>query len=103
MTRSQRQFVSWMAKNHPAMMEQVKNRIDANQMGAAADPTEKPKSIWQSIVGGIKDLGPAYLQFQNQKKVLNMQMKRAQKGLPPLNVEQLSPTVRVQAGLSRSI
>jgi len=103
MTRAQQQFVSWFAKNYPAMNEQVQNRIDADQSLAASDATQKPPSIWASIVGGIKDLAPAYLQFRNQKKIMAMQLQRAKQGLPPLNVEQLAPTVRVQAGLSPDI
>lgn len=103
MTKSQKQFVAWVTKNYPAMTQQIKQRIDADQLGAVTDPQTKPVGIWASIVGGIKDLAPAYLQFQNQKKIMSMQLKRAEQGLPPLNVEQLAPTVRVQAGLSPDI
>lgn len=100
MKKSQQQFVKWLSKEYPAMSEQLKNRIDGDLALAASDATQKPTGIWDSIVGGIKDLAPQYLQFKNQKKIMEMQLKRAKQGLPPLNVEQLAPTVRVQAGLS---
>ncbi len=103
MTNAQQQFIAWFRQNYPAMSEQVQNRVDNDQSLAASDTTQKPESIWGSIVSGIKDLAPAYLQFKNQKKIMAMQLARAKQGLPPLNVEQLAPTVRVQAGLSPDI
>jgi len=100
MRQSQQEFLRWVSKEYPALSEQLKNRIDGDLALAASDATQKPKGIWDSIVSGIKDLAPQYLQFKNQKKIMSMQLKRAEQGLPPLNVEQLAPTVRVQAGLS---
>jgi len=92
MTPNQELFVEWMQTYQPRLYKAAINKVG---IGAADQ-----QSWWQSFVGAAKELVPIIVGARSQKKILNVQMTRAEQGLAPLNVEQLSPTVRVQAGLT---
>lgn len=47
----------------------------------------------------IQQTLPALLQAYRENVIFRTQMKRAEKGLAPLAVEEYSPPVRVQAGI----
>jgi hypothetical protein len=54
---------------------------------------------WQTAIDTIKDVGTAYLQWDAQKDILDVQKSRVQQGLPPIQTDLLAPTVRVQADI----
>ena len=95
MNTAQSQFVEWVRVNQPTLYEATIARVGVG----AADQ----QSWWQSFVGAAKELVPVVVSARSQKRLLDVQMKRAQRGLPPLNTAQIAPTVRVQAGLSPDI
>lgn len=92
MNIAQEQFVEWVRTNQPTLYEATIARI-----GVGASDQQ---SWWQSFIGAAKELVPVVVSARSQKRLLDVQMKRAQRGLPPLNTAQIAPTVRVQAGLT---
>lgn len=95
MTEAQQQFVSWLQMNNPTLYKATVSRVG---MGDHDKTT-----WWGSFIGAAKELTPIIVGARSQKKLLNVQMKRAQQGLPPLNTSEIAPTVRVQAALSPDI
>lgn len=64
-------------------------------------PEEQAEEGWMDkLIGAATTIAPAYLQFQQQKEILDMQLERAKQGLPPLETAYLAPTVRIQTELS---
>lgn len=63
-------------------------------------PEEQAEEGWlDKLIGAATTIAPAYLQFQQQKEILDMQLERAKQGLPPLETAYMAPTVRVQTEL----
>ncbi len=127
--RAKRALVEWMEQQNPAWMakaEQIAKREIVKQsrlgltpliprysqdmnvrtatMGQATPPTvaeEKAEESWlDKLVGAAKDIAPAFIQFKQQKEILDMQVERAKQGLPPLEAAYIAPTVRIQTELS---
>jgi len=92
MTLPQEQFVEWVRLNEPSLYKATIAQVGIGE----ADK----KKWWESFVGAAKQLVPVLVGAKSQKKILDVQLKRAKAGLPPLNVNQISPTVRVQAGIT---
>ncbi len=95
MTQNQILFMEWMKTYEPQLYKATISKVG---LGAADQD-----SWWQSFVGAAKEIIPTVISARSQKKLLDVQMRRAERGLAPLNVEQISPTVRVQAGISQDI
>ncbi len=81
--------------------------VRAATMGQATPPInptvaeEKAEESWlDKLVGAAKDIAPAFIQFKQQKEILDMQVERAKQGLPPLEAAYIAPTVRIQTELS---
>lgn len=55
------------------------------------------------LIGATKEIAPAYLQFQQQKEIMDMQVQRAKQGLPPLDTSFVAPTVKIQADIGSGI
>lgn len=63
-------------------------------------PATAPAPSWtDALKTSLTAAIPALSQAYQQKKLFNLQMQRAQQGLPPLEVEQYTPPMRVQAGV----
>ncbi len=69
--------------------------------GSQTIPEEKAEEGWlNKVIDAASTIAPAYLQFQQQKEILDMQLERAKQGLPPLETAYLAPTIRIQPELS---
>lgn len=101
LTTTQQQFVNWLRVNEPIVFQSAKNAAN-NAVGLSAADTAEG-NWWDSFVGAAKQLVPVIVQAKSQKKILDVQLRRAQQGLPPLDAGQIAPTVRVQAGLTPSM
>lgn len=103
-TLAQRQFLVWLKNNDPFL---YRTAIKAAEIRAGkTNPLDGLGFDWGSIASSvgttfnnvaksIGDLAPTYLQYKQQKDVIKMQLKRAEQGLPPANVEDYSPVVRI--------
>lgn len=59
---------------------------------APAQDTAPAKPSWLQT---IADLAKTYILTRQQKSIMDMQLKRAEQGLPPVDVATMAPTVRV--------
>lgn len=106
---SMRQFLAWLRVNDPFLYEVALKGGDILQREKEANAQMGDYSLgfsWGDLASGIgdafktaastvKDILPAYAQYKSQSKILKMQMERAQQGLPPLETEYYTPTVKV--------
>ncbi|HDJ86042.1 MAG TPA: hypothetical protein ENG77_02915 [Chromatiales bacterium] len=61
-------------------------------------------SLGSSVASAAKTVVPGLLQYEGQRKLLNLQISRANQGLPPLNTSQISlPPVQVRVSPSPQI
>lgn len=95
-TRAQKEFVRWVQQNDPFLFEVAKKRLAMRQDMGAIDWG----GIFKGVADTVKNVAPTLVQYQSQKKVLDMQMKRAEQGLPPADVQNYSPVVRVAAEMT---
>lgn len=90
-------FVDWLAQAYPGVVETLLESLGVDeviardgQLGATEEKT---------LVTRLMDLAqgvlPAYLQYEQQKDVLAIQLERAKAGLPPLESGQYAPSVQV--------
>lgn len=114
--RGMRGFFAWLHATQPGIARAVavKLRAPATLSGlgitAPSEVTSTEKPVAPSVVDKVKDIllgvSSAYLsyeQLQAQKKVMDVQLQRAQAGLPPLaiDMEQYGLTgPQVSVGLS---
>lgn len=92
-------FLSWVKTRHPkiyrmALLRAGSRRHSLSGLGQEGD------SWWDTVVSGIKEMIPAALQFKQQKDLMNMQLKRAEAGLPPANVADYTPVLKIQTELA---
>lgn len=118
------QFLTWLKQDHPAVFrsalqfaETAKAHFEAQSgnpaalsgLGLTTDKntgvtTVEPKNWWQSIAEGITQAGTAYLAYKGQKAAIDLNLQRAQQGLPPIDVSRYTaPTVRTQVDVSPEI
>lgn len=96
---SQAAFIKWMKRNNPRLYRAALMRMKNNgsRMGAWYDGA----GDWFSgLTKSITDLAPKYLQYKQQKKVMKMQIKRAEQGLPPANVADYAPVIKTRIDLA---
>lgn len=114
-----RGFFAWMAVKNPRLyayaVPAIKTRSALSGLGITGDAATAAASVSESgpvapsIADKIKDIlvgvSQAYLtsqQLKAQKEVLDVQLRRAQAGLPPLdiNMQQYGLTPTAQVGLT---
>lgn len=117
-------YLAWLQtydpKLHAAVMERIPEQpssglgqtitdpwtgapLNLDPWGAPAPSPAVPQAPetpwWQTVLDTVKDVGSAYLQWEAQKDILEVQKKRVEQGLPPIDTAVLAPTVRVQADI----
>jgi hypothetical protein len=70
---------------------------------ASGNTTTAPTSWWQQIASAVTSLGTAYVGYESQKATLDLNLQRAQQGLPPISTATMAPTVTTQVDLSPQI
>jgi len=107
------QFTQWVKDEHPELFRQAVEYAEnwrlrqadeqgnpATINGLADTATAEPQSFWQKFGEGLTSLGTAYLGYKGQKQVLDINLQRAQSGLPPIDPRTGAPTVRTAIDLS---
>lgn len=90
------QAVEWFRINEPFIYHVAAKRLELKNAGlAGVDWGSMLSSIGSTLKSVATDVAPQYLQYKQQKRVMDMQMKRAESGLPPANVEDYAPVVRI--------
>ena len=91
------QFVTWLQDKHPELLTAVLTKSELGQVKEAPK-----KSLWDKIIDGVTAIGPAYLQYEAQRKMLKLNIDRAKQGLPPLDPDVYGavPTIRTEVDIS---
>ncbi len=94
--------IEWFKKNEPFIYKVAMKRIalENNQLSGWADIGASVGKVFSSLTETVSNIAPTYLQYQQQKKVMDMQMERAIQGLPPANVEDYTPAVKIEANVT---
>ncbi len=88
-------FLQWLQDNDPFLFEVVKKRAGMDG-GLGFDWG----GLFNTAVGVIKDVAPAVISAQGQKKILDLQIERARQNLPPLDTTNYMPTVKIAADIT---
>lgn len=118
------QFLTWLKTRHPAVFRhalRVAETAKASFAAQAGNPAAlsglgwsmsadgetavaEPKSWWQSLAEGITQAGTAYLAYKGQKANIELNMRRAEQGLAPVDYSAYTaPTLRTQVDVSPEI
>lgn len=92
-------FVDWLSAAYPGLVEAVTDALTAGVAEPAGLSAVQEGGLLTRILDVAQTVLPAYLQFEQQREVLDIQLERARAGLPPLSTEQFAPSVQV--GLDR--
>ncbi len=99
--KSARDFVQWLKVSDPFLYDvavkaqKIKDKKDQEGLGGIFDlvKTINFKEFAKTAIDTVKDVAPKVIEFKQQKDLLDVQIKRAQAGLPALDTSQYSVTV----------
>ena len=93
--------LSEIKRNHPALfaaaLRATKREKDMKKLAGLGE-TEKP-SLWDRLSENLVKMGSAYLSIKNQKDLMELNLERAQQGLPPLDAGSTAPVIKTQVEL----
>lgn len=93
--KSKQAFLNWVKKRHP-MVVLTSLEVEKRRSGGVGGFSD----VITSLFSTVKEVAPDILKIDAQRRIFNAQLKRAEQGLPPLEVEQYAPTVKVQADIT---
>jgi len=112
LTPAQLSFLHWLRSYNPTLYAQAVDSANRSVARGSRGMLSGLGSWWSSLTSAVSSIGsavagaagtvaPALLQYQTQKKVLGVQLARAQQGLQPLDMSQLSmPAYQLQVSPS---
>lgn len=92
-------FLRWVKNYSPDVYSAV---VERDGLGVADAAVVPATGFWANLTATFKDVMPTLTQTYAQRKIFKAQMKRAERGLPPLKTAEYAPTVRVQADIAPS-
>lgn len=105
--RSRELFANWLARRHPKLAARAAGFADDlgglmadYSLGASTTPgpiTQAEDNWWQSLVKNVSQSAPQLMATKMQLDLMKQNLKRAERGLPPIDSASIAPTVRVQA------
>lgn len=100
--QAKKDYLKWMQQNEPFIYEVAMQRLrnENSNLSGWADFGASIGKAFSTVTNTVSNLAPTYLQYKQQKKVMDMQMRRAEQGLPPANVEDYTPAVKVRVDAS---
>ena len=101
-------FLTWLKGFSPGIATAAAKHANAATQAAglgahlapsAAEPIVQPAATgwFDSFLTKAGEFGSQFLAFRTQKEILDIQIARAEAGLPPLETSQLAPTIKVEA------
>jgi hypothetical protein len=98
---SKRQFALWLKKHDPFLYRVAEKKYRLKQSGQLSGVADLfNKDFFSTIADTVKTVAPSIFQIQSQKKILDVQLKRAEQGLPPLQAADYAPTIKVAAEIT---
>lgn len=106
MSNSKQAIINWFKRNEQGLYKIAVKRhaMENNQPAVYGLSGYEEKQITQlngigdffeTLTKTVKDVVPAVVQYKTQNKILKAQLKRGEQGLPPLDVQDYSPVLRV--------
>ena len=92
-------FLSWVKSRHPKIYRMALLRA-GSRSGRLSGLGQETESWWSKMATGIQEMIPAALQYRQQKDIMKMQLQRAQAGLPPANVADYTPVLKIETELA---
>lgn len=96
--RSKKQFIQWLNKNHPDLLSRAiraanlqRSDLQLNGFGNVGDADDTP--WYDRIMNAAEKIVPVWAGYEQQKRMIELNEKRAKQGLPPM---QEPPTIRIQ-------
>lgn len=103
-TAAKVEFLEWLGRAYPEALAVMANALEQaetihgrgtiNGLGETDQ-----KTLVERLVGMAESVLPAYLQYQQQSDILDVQLDRARQGLPPLNTGEYAASMQI--GLDR--
>lgn len=90
MSNGKKQFAQWLKRNDPFLYGVAVKRFQREQQGLSGFT-----DFFSSVLETVKVAAPQVLQYRQQKKIMDMQMDRAKRDLPPLDATAYSPSVTI--------
>lgn len=92
MTKNEMKFVVWVRKTHPALYKKAISKTPGKMGGMGG---------WiDMFTSTVSNIAPKYLQYKQQKTLMKMQLKRAERGLPPAKVADYTPVISTRVDLA---
>lgn len=98
-TQSKKAFVEWLKGHDPFLyavaLKAAKMQATNNGLSGLFDGIDL-NSIFKSAVDTVKSVAPKVLEYQQQKKLLDIQVQRAKNNQPPIDITQYTKTLPPQ-------
>jgi len=100
--RNKKKFIRWLNQNHPKLLKDALDKANATRadvglsgMNAASsgNSTDSQSSWYDKILNALPSVVSGYTAIKQQQQLIELNKKRAQQGLPPLNNP---PAINVQ-------
>lgn len=108
------QFATWLKEKHPDIYSAALRRAEkwrrewgeargnaATLEGLGAEG--ETQSFWDKFREGVTTLGTTYLTYKTQRDAMDLNMTRAEQGLPPIDTSFAAPVVRTQIDLTPEV
>lgn len=102
---AKRSVINWIKRNDPNIYRLavkkhgLRKGLKVRQLSGIDDSDIESlggvSDFFSTLTETVKQVVPAVTQYKAQNKILNAQLDRAKRGLPPLNVEDYSPVMRI--------
>ena len=115
LTPAQMQFLGWLRGFNPTAYRDAIASANRSTARSSRSMLSGLGSWWGSLTGALSSIGsnvasaaktvvPGLLQYEGQRKIMDLQIARANQGLTPLNTSQLTlPAFQVQVAPSPKI
>lgn len=90
-----KQYIEWFRQHEPFWYQVAKKRVEIKQENLQGLGEINWSGLFSNVVTAVKDIAPTYIQARQQKKIMDMQLDRAAKGLPPANIEDYTPSIKI--------
>ncbi len=88
-------FARWLKRDMPAVHKQLKAKgLLLQAAGLSAAPPAVKESWADRILSAAEKIIPTIYQY----RTMEMQLKRAEKGLPPIETADIAPTAKIEVG-----
>lgn len=91
---SQQEFINWVRQNQPFIFEIAKERANLLDQGLG-NISDNVTGFFNNLVDTVKNVAPQYINFRQQKKLLDIQINRAKNNLPPLDADKFTPAIKI--------